>query len=353
MNRRVGAALVVVGLCGALVAAGTALARALSPRPGRTPVLGAVVDRGVGTWVVADPVPRTLDPYRGYGAWVDVFDYSPPYSGDPAALTPAVVDEMAASGVDTVFLQAARLDDRSPRGLQDPWLLAEFVIRSHRAGLAVVGWYLPKWTDLNGSEDLERLAAIADFTVLGERFDGIAVDIEWTADRLEPAERSRRLVAVSARLRAHVGDDPVGAIVLPPVLTEVINTGYWPEFPWRGIAPLYDVWLPMSYWSFRSDRSGYGDGYAYHAESVRRLRDDLGDPDAPVHGIGGIGGVDGVDDPPDPEEPLASVEEIEAFADSLADTGSIGGSIYDWRTLEPEVRHRVAGVIVAAVAGAG
>ncbi|RMH74985.1 MAG: hypothetical protein D6683_11970, partial [Actinomyces sp.] len=295
------------------------------------------------------PAERTLEPYRGYGAWVDVFDYSPPYAGDPPPVTPGVVAEMADVGVRTVFVQAARLDERSPRGLEDPWLLAEWLVRGHRAGLSVVGWYLPKWADVAGEADTRRLAALADFTVLGERFDGVAVDIEWTADGLDPLARGERLVVVSARLRAHVGDDPLGAIVLPPVLTEVVNTDYWPEFPWDRLAGLYDVWLPMSYWSFRSERSGYGDGYAYHLESVERLRRDLGDPAAPVHGIGGIGGVDGVDDPPDPPEPLATLDEIEAFAAALADSGSVGGSIYDWRTLEPSVRARVAEMIAGAV----
>lgn len=141
---------------------------------------------------------------------------------------------------------------------------------------------------------------------------------------------------------AAVGDDPVGAIVPPPVQTEVINTSFWPGFPWTEIAEVYDVWLPMSYWSFRSDSSGYGEGYTYHEESTRRLRANVGDPDAPVHGIGGIGGLDGIDDPPDPPEPLATLEEIERFVVALADTGSIGGSIYDWDTLEPAVRVRLA-----------
>ena len=147
---------------------------------------------------------------------------------------------------------------------------------------------------------------------------------------------------MSESVGAHLGDDPLGAIVPPPVQTEVINTSFWPGFPWTEIAEVYDVWLPMSYWSFRSDDSGYGDGYAYHEESVRRLRDNVGDPDALVHGIGGIGGLDGVDDPPDPPEPLATVDEIERFVTALTDTASIGGSIYDWNTLEPAVRVRLA-----------
>ena len=101
--------------------------------------------------------------------------------------------------------------------------------------------------------------------------------------------------------------------MLPPVLIEVVNLSFWPGFPWAAIAPFYDVWQPMSYWSFRSSSSGYGDGYTYNEESIRRLRANLGEPDAIVHAIGGIGGVDGIDDPANPEEPLASIEELRAI----------------------------------------
>jgi hypothetical protein len=293
--------------------------------------------------VVDDPPERTLEPYRGYGTWVDVFDYDPAYN--PPSVVAADIAEMAELGVRTVFLQAARLDDRTPNGLVDSWLLAEMLLAAHAEGLDVVGWYLPRFEA--SSDDIDRLAAVSEFEVLGHRFDGVALDIEWIGpDRegnpIDDETRSQRLVDLTLGMGVLAGDDPLGAIVPPPVQTEVINTSFWPGFPWAQMAPVYDVWLPMSYWSFRSDSSGYGEGYAYHEESVRRLRDNVGDPEVPVHGIGGIGGLDGVDDPPDPPEPLATVDEIERFVVALGDTESIGGSIYDWNALEPAVRTRLA-----------
>ena len=177
------------------------------------------------------------------------------------------------------------------------------------------------------------------FEVLGQRFDGIALDIEWTGDGIDPERPAgRRLVELTDAVRREVGDVPLGAITPPPVQMEVVNPDFWPGFPWAQLADDYDVWLPMSYWSFRSDASGYGEGYTYHEESVRRLRANVGDPDALVHGIGGIGGLDGIDDPEEPEEPLATIDEIQRFLAALADTASIGGSIYDWYTLEPAAR---------------
>lgn len=290
-----------------------------------------------------DASERTVDPYRGYGTWVDVFDYDPAYN--PPTVTAADVAEMADLGVGTIYLQAARLDDRTPEGLVDPWLLAELVLTAHAQDVDVVGWYLPFWDTVG--DDLERLVAMHEFEVLGERFDGIGVDIEWIGtapggEEIDDETRTDRLLALSDELHAAVGDDPLAAIVPPPVQMEVINTSFWPGFPWAELAASYDVWMPMSYWSFRSDRSGYGEGYTYHEESVRRLRANVDDPEALVHGIGGIGGLDGVDDPPDPPEPLATIDEVERFVVALEDTGSIGGSIYDWRTLEPAVRERLA-----------
>jgi hypothetical protein len=297
--------------------------------------------RAAGAYREPEPVARTTDAYRGYGAWVDAFDYSPNYTRpDPPHLTPDVVDEMADQGVRTLYLQATRLDDRTPGLLEDRWLLAEFLLRAHQRGVRVVGWYLPEWGD-DGS-DLARLEAVSRFTVLGHRFDGVGVDIEYTADDLEPEVRSQRLVAMSQAFRAASGSDAIGAIVLPPVQIEVINDQYWPEFPWRAIEPYYDVWMPMSYWSFRRQDSGYKNGYSYSEESIRRLRNNLGDPNALVHGVGGIGAVDGIDDDPNPEEPLASIDDLEPFTRSLRDTASIGGSIYDWRTMEPAARQRLS-----------
>ncbi|MFQ5558935.1 MAG: hypothetical protein ACE5GB_15695 [Acidimicrobiales bacterium] len=313
------------------------------PGPSPHPITIRSVDvRHAGASLVDPPtVPleRGVTAYAGYGAWVDVFDYSPPYAGGAPPVTPDDIDEMAADGVRTVYLQAARLDDRSSDGIQDPWLLAEIVHRAHLHDMAVVAWYLPKWDA--GSADVERVRALDDFEVLGHRFDGVALDIEWIPDDLELEERNARLVRLSRVTDAEVAG-PIGAIVLPPVLTEVVNPDLWPDFPWSELAPLYEVWMPMSYWSFRSDESGYGDGYAYNEESTRRLRADLGDPEALVHAIGGIGGLATGEESGDGSEPRASADEIDAFARSLADTGAIGGSVYDWNTLDPEVRERLA-----------
>jgi hypothetical protein len=289
---------------------------------------GAALGRVPVRLVAEGPAPRTTAAYFGLGTWVDVYDFAPTYAeGATPALTPESVDEMAASGVRTLYIQAARNDERAPDGVVDPAVLAQFLVRAHRHDMRVVGWYLPKFADVE--LDLRRMEAIADFSVLGHRFDGLAVDIEFTGDVPDHAVRSQQLVDLSRRLRDRVGDDALGAIVLPAVQLEVVNQRLWPGFPYAELSDLYDVWLPMSYWTFRNQDSGYHDGFHYNYESITRLRSNLGDDTALVHPVGGIGDE-------------ATPAELTGFLRSLADTQAVGGSIYDWRTLGAEARQLLA-----------
>ncbi|MGH9186029.1 MAG: hypothetical protein ACRD0U_09480 [Acidimicrobiales bacterium] len=297
--------------------------------PGPPGAAGGRVGAAVARLAPASHGTRDVGAYGGLGAWIDAFDYVPAYqTGGPSAVRPAAVDDMAAQGVTTLFVQAARNDPRSPNGIADREVLAQFLVRAHRAGLRVVAWYLPRFADIE--VDLRNLLLLHEFEVLGHRFDGLAVDIEFTEDVPDHAERGQRLLTLTQQLRERVGDDALGAIVLPPVQTEVINPRLWPDFPWGALAPLYDVWLPMSYWTFRSADSGYQDAYTYNEESIRRLRANLDRPTVPVHAIGGIG---------DALRP----GDLDRFGASLVATDAVGGSIYDWATLSPADRADLAG----------
>lgn len=286
--------------------------------------------------LVVEPEPvRTLDPYRGSGTWADAFDIDPVYAPGSPTVEPKDLADMAAHGVRTVFLQASRWDRRNTGLVQDPWLLASFLLAADEVGVSVVGWYLPRWDD--DDDDLSRLLAIDRFSVLGRKFDGLAVDIEWNRDELGAIERSDRLLGLSDRLRRTVGQEPLGAIVMPPVVTDVINRGFWPGFPWSELAPIYDVWLPMAYWSFRT--GVHADPEGYTVENIRRVRLNLGDPAAAVHAIGGIGAADGTA-VVDPGEPLANLRDLKPFVSALEAAGAIGGSIYDWATMGKQSRVR-------------
>lgn len=266
------------------------------------------------------PAKRDLSPYRDLGTWVDAYDFSPAFAeGGPAPVTPAAVDRMAQVGVKTIYLQASKDDVRSPGLLVDDQLVAQFLLRAHAKGIKVVAWFLPKLADVDA--DFARLEHLVRYEVDGHRFDGIAVDIEWVESVPDTAERNRRLVDLSGRLARTAGQAPLGAIVFPPVATDVLNPNLWPNFPFRELAASYDVWLPMGYWTYRSMESGYRDASTYTAENIRRLRTNVGDPKLPVHPIGGIGD-------------LASVADYQGFVSGARTERAMGWSIYDWNTMQ-------------------
>ena len=316
-----GAALAVAGVRDAKAAAepsatvsfGGSRSASASERPGA----GTASPRSVVR--ERSPSGHDVSAFAGLGAWVDAFDYAPAYDrpDDGPQLVPADVDAMAAHGVRTLFIQAARPDELSPKGIVDRVLVGDFLVRAHRAGVKVVGWYLPKFGDVE--VDLANLVRLRDFRTQGQRFDGLAVDIEYRAEVPDPAERNRRVIELSQRLRQAAPGYPLGAIVYPPVLLDQIEPGAWPGFPWRKLAPAYDVWLPMAYWTEVSGASGYRDVYHYAEEASVDLRSALGDASALVHLIGGVADV-------------ATSDDVVAFRRAVDDTGVLGWSLYDYRT---------------------
>jgi len=277
----------------------------------------------------SSPGPGGSGVFAGLGTWVDAFDFSPAHTGGNPSVVPADVDRMAAAGVRTLYIQAARSEDPKATGdLLEPERLAAFTRRAHARGMQVVAWFLPRFANLD--EERRHLDAIVRFTVGGRGFDAVGLDIEWRAGVADHATRSARLVDLSRHLRVVAAGLPVGAIVLPPVVTDLINTAYWPEFPWKGLAPLFDAWLPMSYWTNRSADSPYRDAYRYTAENVRMIRDHLDQPGAVVHAIGGIGDE-------------ATTVDYRRFAAACDDTGTVGRSIYDWATTAAGVWPAIAG----------
>lgn len=266
---------------------------------------------------VATTKPRATSsataPFAGMGTWVDVFDWSPSYAkGQPIKLGPGAVDAMADNGVQVLYIQTTRADYTGGGDIVDPPVLQQWLARADARGMKVVAWYLPTLTDVGA--DLRRLRATA---ALGS-IDGIGIDIESKAV-VDHDERSRRLVELSRLTRAALAGVPLSAVTLPNVVTDVINLDYWPRFPWAALRPFYDVWQPMSYWTNRKSDSPYRNAELYTRENIERMRNSLGDPNAVVHPIGGIGD-------------RTTVGDIQGFVRAMRQTGSIGGSLYDWST---------------------
>ena len=265
--------------------------------------------------------PAGVEAYRGLGTWVDVYDWSRTYTRGQPRVLPSEVDRMAGVGVQTLYIQASKHD--AATNVLEPELLTEWIERARDRGIRVVAWYLPTLVD--PSRDLARMVAIAGLPV-----DGVAVDIE-AKDVPQLGERNRRLVGFSASLRRAIPGRTIGGIVLPPVVLEAVNLLYWPSFPYRELASSYDVWLTMGYWTNRLPGSGYRDAHRYTSENVTRLRANLGLPNALVHPIGGIGD-------------RTTVADVARFRLAAAQTGSIGGSLYDWRTTRPELWAAIQGL---------
>ena len=257
-------------------------------------------------------------PYQGVGTWVDAYDYVDGYqtTGKPAPLHSDVLTSMAQQGVKTIYLQAAKEDPRSPGDLIDPNLLGQWVTTAHSLGMSVVGWYLPTLT--NPDRDLQHLMAMFNFQVNGQTLDGIGVDIESRVVA-DVNDRNNRLVSLSQRLRAQTGTSVLSAIVVPPVVMDVINVKFWPGFPWASLAPYYNVWMPMNYWTGRTQASGYHDGYRYTVDNITLLRQHVNNPSAIVHPIGGIADT-------------ATDDEIRGMVQGAQEQGAIGWSMYDWNT---------------------
>jgi hypothetical protein len=279
------------------------------------------IARGLGADGGGGSIPhwvgRTIRPLQGRGAWVDLFDWSLTYTGGSPTVGHSDIDAMAAAGSETVFIQVTRID--SSTDIVEPTRLTSLLDRAHRRGMRTCAWFLPGLAD--PATDQRRLAAITRLDV-----DCVAIDIEPTAAQTDPVARNRNLISLSRYARATVPRSiPLAAIVLPPVVTEILNTSSWPDFPWSSIRGHYDAWMPMSYWTNRSTTSIWRDPYRYTTENVRRLRIDLADPGALVNVIGGIG-----------DEITAT--DLVAFRRAAVDTRSIGLGIYDWTSTPAALR---------------
>jgi hypothetical protein len=275
--------------------------------------------------LVSPPAPAqsatkaSIAAYRGLGSWVDIYDTA--QFDHPVA----TVKAMKRRGVRTLFLETGNYT-RGP--IYRPESAARFIHAAHRRNMKVVAWYLPSFSDPD--VDFDRAMASVRFrTSRGQRFDGFGLDIEATnVDDI--SVRIQRMLALSRRIRNAVGESyPLGAIVPSPFGMKRVP-GYWGpvrDFPWAELARIYDVIVPMSYFSYRVD--GMRAAYEYNAFNVRLIRQESGRPDVPIHLIGGIAGD-------------TSRRETRGYVRAVRTFGTPGGSYYgfdsttrgDWRELK-------------------
>lgn len=265
------------------------------------------------------PVPKDT-PFAGLGTWLPIPIYAHHAWVDPEPEVAA----MAKVGVRTLYLETGNY--RQAVDLVRPNRVGRFIDAAHAAGMRVVAWYLPSFTDL--ARDERRAVAAIDFrSPLGESFDGFALDIEATSVRRLPL-RDRRLLRLSARLRGDVGPRyPLGAITPSPV---GMSPSYWPGIPYRELARTYGAFLPMAYSTLRGVR-GRRATSSYLTATVAAIRASAGRPSLPVHLIGGLSGSMGP-------------KETAGFMQAVARSRLLGYSLYPffgttsaiWKALRSE-----------------
>jgi hypothetical protein len=249
---------------------------------------------------------RHRSAYAGLGTWLDI------YATSSWTHPQREVAAMARAGARTLYLQTGNYEQRAD--LVRWRALGRFVDAAHAAGMRVVAWYLPSFA--KPAQDARRsLAAIRFRSAKGERFDSFALDIE--ASLVKPASlRNKRLLRLSARLRAAVGRRyALGAIIPSPVGMRR-HRAYWPHFPYRQLARSYNIFLPMAYATDAGIR-GSKATRAYNASDVAVIRTRTGKPHVPIHLIGGLANAMGT-------------AETTGFMQAVADCGPVGYSLYDF-----------------------
>ena len=252
-----------------------------------------------------------IAPFQGMGVWIDIYD-------DAAWADPATaVADMAAHGVHTLYLETSNF--HRPFPFVDKPGVAAFVDAAHEHGVDVVAWYLPGFVDV-GLDAKRSKAAIRFRTDAGNGFDGFALDIE-APDVADAGVRTSRLLDLSDRLRMFAGEDyPLGGIV-PSPRGIVVHDEYWPGFPYADLAAVYDVIMPMSYFTWNHPT---GDStHLYLTQNIRIIRREVGSDQVPIHVIGGIAQD-------------ASIAQAQAFVNVLRERGAIGGSYYTYTGVHGE-----------------
>jgi len=255
--------------------------------------------------VQATPVVSRVEAYRGLGSWVDIYD-------DAAWKDPAgTVADMSKHGVKTLYIETG--NSRSSGTLFKKSQLQTFITEAHAHGMKVVAWYLPDLNDLE--KDFTRIdAAIHLTTANGQKFDSFSLDIESGAVTPQSA-RNRALLKLSEQIRDSAGASyPLGAIIPSPVGLSKKGS-YWPDFPYTGLAAIYDAFVPMGYYTYHGD--GAKLAYSDTIQNARILRSKKGCSTVPIHMIGGVS-----------EE--SSAAEVEAFVRGSQESKCIGASLYGW-----------------------
>ena len=259
-------------------------------------LLGALLP---ATAAASDAASRTAV-FAGTGLWVDIYDET---IKDPQF----VVDEAVAHGIQTIYVETSNY--HSPADVMYPDQIREMISLAHANSIKVVPWYLPGYRNIA----LDRRRFTAAVNVGGaDPIDGLGVDIE--ADIVRNRQlRANRAAAMVQWLRATYPDLPMAGIVPRDALA------WWRIFPYATIRANTDAMLPMCYTSRYLTPA---QTTAMAAACVTTIREQTGDPAAPVHVIAGV---------TDFLKPRLLI----AAARGAKSAGAMGFSLYNLETTTP------------------
>ena len=259
-------------------------------------LLGALLP---ATAAASDAASRTAV-FAGTGLWVDIYDET---IKDPQF----VVDEAVAHGIQTIYVETSNY--HSPADVMYPEQIREMISLAHANSIKVVPWYLPGYRNI--ALDRRRFAAAVNVGG-ADPIDGLGVDIE--ADIVRNRQlRANRAAAMVRWLRATYPDLPMAGIVPRDALA------WWRIFPYAAIRANTDAMLPMCYTSRYLTPA---QTTAMTAACVTTIREQTGDPAAPVHVIAGV---------TDFLKPRLLV----AAARGAKSAGAMGFSLYNLETTTP------------------
>ncbi|MFP5224581.1 MAG: hypothetical protein ACLGH3_03340 [Actinomycetota bacterium] len=271
-------------------------------------------DRGRKVSVDRFSVRPSVTMFKGFGAWVDLFDYD---ASTTESTISGMLDKMKRYGVKTLYLQTARFNSDS--AFLYPAKIVYWLSQAKARGIKVVGWYFTAYGEYQDL-DVARSIAVANYrSPRGDRFDGVGIDIE-----VQPRGResiTTDMVDHLRRVRAGIGVTyPMSAIVPPPNQME-LAPGSWAGFPWVGIGRYSDAIQPMAYSSYRKGSQCPSQPkyctLGYTRNAITTTREKIGTSEPVIHVIGGIAN-------------RLTDQETRDFVEGAK--GAYGASFYDYRT---------------------
>lgn len=255
----------------------------------------------------------------GKGMWLTLGGFA---TGDADTLAAAA----QRNGLTHLYLESAI----SPLGFHGRKSVGHLIDAAHKRHIAVIAWVYPYLYDLASDVDLTR--QVADYrTPAGQRFDGIAADLEQNV-------RLWNVRAYSQLVRTYVGSHYLLVGVPYPPQSSA-------QYPFAELARSYNVIAPMDYWHQTQSSHGldyghmrYGFDYAsrYAADSVTAIRKVSGH--VPVSPIGqtfdNFGRLEMGPDAPSPDE-------VRGFLAGSKTSGAIGASFFQWVTATDAEWHAI------------